>query len=95
VTSARPHVLPVLLGALLLLVLGHLPAHALPRPGVGAASLGAPTSPPYALFLPAVALLVSIRWLVATVGTWLRRHRQPLWLRTGAGRGGRRPTHCA
>jgi hypothetical protein len=65
----------VLLGALLLLVLGHLPAHALPRPSVGAASLGDPTSPPYALFLPAVALLVSIRWLVAKVGTWLRRTR--------------------
>ena len=92
-TSLRPRLLPVLLGALLFIVLGHLPSHAWPRPGIGAASLDDPTSPPYALFLPAVALLVGIRWLVAMVGTWLRRHLQPLWLRTGTGRAGRPTTH--
>jgi hypothetical protein len=86
--------LPVLLGALLFIVLGHLPSHAWPRPGIGAASLDDPTSPPYALFLPAVALLVGIRWLVAMVGTWLRRHLQPLCLRTGTGRAGRPTPHA-
>jgi hypothetical protein len=83
----------VLLGALLLIVVGHVPAHALPHPHVGAAYLDDPTSPPYRLFLPAVALLVSIRWLVAIVGTWLRRHLQPLWLLTSGWGARRRTTH--